>query len=173
MGYHLTVLRTRGDQQLPISKQEFAAATRTVPELTLEDTGDAARYERDGELRAMLFWNDGEIWTKVPEDDVIVVLLALAEKLKARVRGDELETYRSPGDSYTHPDDAAAVTGVDRRVEQVLRRRRVWSRVRTLATLTAAALALAYLALVLVNMARSAARSAPPNTPGPQQADRH
>jgi hypothetical protein len=151
MGYHLTVLRTRGEQQLPISQQEFSAAARALPELRLEDDGDAARYERDGELRARLFWNDGEIWTKGPEDDVIVVLVALAEKLSARVRGDALETYRGPGDCYTHPDDAPAVAEDHRRTQQIRRRRRLR---RTLAKLTVVALALTYVAIVLVNVLR-------------------
>jgi hypothetical protein len=80
---------------------------------------------RTGALQ--LWFGDGELWTKNPDDAALERMIALAGALGARVRGDEGETYRAPDDAYAHPDDeddrraAAAVS------EQWMRReRRTW-----------------------------------------------
>ena len=89
------------------------AAARNLPELRVNVDEGTAEYFADGIRRATLVWNDGEIWTKVPEADVIAVMLRLAEPLKARVRGDEFETYRSPTETYIHPDDKEAAENAE------------------------------------------------------------
>ncbi len=72
----------------------------------------------------------GQIATKVVEDDVLPVLLALAANLGARVRGDELETYRGLGDTYVHPDDAQAVALSERQDSQRRQRLLLWKIIR-------------------------------------------
>ncbi len=105
MSYHITILRTKGGKRLPITGAEFAAAVGSFPELRFDSAVETAEYFRSGELRATLMLQDGDIWTKVAEPDVIEVMIRLANVLNARVRGDEFETYRTPDDTYAHPDD--------------------------------------------------------------------
>jgi hypothetical protein len=128
MSYHLTILRTKGARSLPITEAEFAAAVAAVPELVGGPAARQAEYRRDGKVRAILRWRDGEIWTAVAEPDVIAVMLQLAERLGARVRGDECETYRTPEESYLHPDDRAEAerAGALSRSMQRATRRRQW-----------------------------------------------
>ncbi len=128
MGYHLTILRTEGSRSVPITKAEFEAAAGTVPELHVAAGAGQAEFRGDGKLRATLRWRAGEIWTAVAEPDVIAVMLRLAERLGARVRGDEFETYRTPDDSYLHPDDRAEKDRADAlsRSMQRATRRRQW-----------------------------------------------
>jgi hypothetical protein len=101
MGYHVTILRTRGKASRPIIEDEIERAAATLP---------GGRYDRaartlhaDGGLQ--LWYRDGQLWTKNPDDDGLDRMIALADALGARVRGDEGETYRAQGDAYTHPDD--------------------------------------------------------------------
>lgn len=123
MGYHVTILRTRGKVSLPIAEDEIERAAATVP---------GGRYDRaertlhaDGGLQ--LWYQDGELWTKNPDDDAIEQMIALADALGARVRGDEGETYRSLDDSYTHPDDEEAHRATAASLDRWRRReRRTW-----------------------------------------------
>ena len=39
----------------------------------------------------------------------------------ARVRGDEVETYRSASDYYSHPDDAEARSGICKTTKEIVR----------------------------------------------------
>lgn len=127
MGYHLTVLRTEGFRTLPIPRSEFVAEARRMPELILSVDETSAGYIRAGELRATIFWTEGVLWTKVPDEDVVTVLISLAERLQARVRGDDLETYRSAHETYVHPDDAQHIAQRDAQVARIRFRERVWS----------------------------------------------
>jgi len=114
MGYHVTILRTRGTQSLPIAGDEIERAAAALP---------GWRYDRaertlhaDGGLQ--LWSANGTLWTKNPDDAALERMIALADALGARVRGDEGETYRAPDDPYFHPDDEddrrAAVATSDR-----------------------------------------------------------
>ena len=128
MSYHFTILRTKGARSLPITEAEFAAAAAAVPELVVVYETRQAEYRRDGKVRAILRWRAGEIWTAVAEPDVIAVLLQVAERLGARVRGDEFETYRTPEESYLHPDDRAEKERAEELSRSMRRatRRRQW-----------------------------------------------
>jgi hypothetical protein len=101
-----------------------------------------ARLFRGDEVRATLTWSDGEIWTKSPDDDVLAMLLQVANRLDARVRGDELETYRGVGDTYVHPDDRADRTTSERDIQRLLARRRLWRALRLAALVIACGLLL-------------------------------
>jgi hypothetical protein len=123
MGCHVTILRTRGKVALPIGEDEIERAASAL---------SGWRYDRaertlhaDGGLR--LWFTDGELWTKNPDDVALERMIALAEVLDARVRGDEGETYRSPDDAYAHPDDEddrRAAAGVS--AQWARRERRTW-----------------------------------------------
>lgn len=134
MGYHLTILRTNAGKSLPITEAEFAAAVARIPSLRLDDDQRSARYVRGGELRSTLSLSEeGEVWTNTAEEDVLSVMLELAAPLKARVRGDENETYRSVSDAYVHPDDAEEVEAAETERRAHRKRRLIWNVVRIVA----------------------------------------
>ncbi|MFL6632652.1 MAG: hypothetical protein ACJ8HJ_10105 [Massilia sp.] len=101
MGYHVAIVRTRGAQALPIAEDEIERAAATLPGWRY----DRAERTLHADGRPQLWWADGELWTKNPDDAALGRMIALADALGARVRGDEGETYRSPDDAYPHPDD--------------------------------------------------------------------
>ena len=106
MGYHIRIVRTEKAQSVPILRGEFATAVRAIATLDLDVDETTARFVKKGELRSTLSLSDGEVWTNNAEEDVLAVMIELAGRLKARVRGDEGETYRSIAESYQHPDDS-------------------------------------------------------------------
>src|SRR6185503_10077857 len=110
MGYHVAILRTAAGVPSPILSSELSDATRAVSgwSLTQGET-PTLTYSPNGEEIVSLWHTDGELWAKNPSDEGLSAMIALAEQLEARVRGDELETYRTPTSSYVHPDDRAAV----------------------------------------------------------------
>ena len=102
MGYHVTILRTRGKESLPIAEDDIERAASALPGWRY----DRAERTLHGEGELQLWFQDGELWTKNPDDTALARMIALANALGARVRGDEGETYRTPDDAYAHPDDA-------------------------------------------------------------------
>jgi hypothetical protein len=47
-----------------------------------------------------LWWNRGEIYTKNPDEIAFGKLIAIAERLDAKVQGDDGEVYRADGASF-------------------------------------------------------------------------
>jgi hypothetical protein len=128
MSYHVTILRTHGGKQLPIGREEVVAAVESRPDLQASPGDDGTldvTVKARGEESPVLVWQDGEVWTRNPDADTLRLMIELAEALGARVRGDELETYRSPTESYVHPDDAAAVWVAKADVSKLIARHRV------------------------------------------------
>jgi predicted Zn-dependent protease len=113
MGYHVSIVRTRGGQQIPITEEEILSAI---------NSSSIFKADRDvrnefivtittgNDLPPCLWYSDGELWAKNPDDQTVDCMCELAAILGARVRGDELETYRSSSDVYLHPDDEAVRT---------------------------------------------------------------
>jgi len=112
MGYHVTILRTKNGKQEKILLSEVKDAIIAMPELKMK-AGTRGYFEislstqRDKEI--ILLWQNGEIWTKNPDDKTMQIMLNLAKRLNARVRGDDFETYKTPNESYKHQDDLAAI----------------------------------------------------------------
>jgi hypothetical protein len=133
MGYHLTILRTSQGIIDPISSEEVRG---------LADRLDGAQIEpcslKDGELNLVILRNgrlayrfvlqSGKLWAKNPEDDEIQVLIDIASQLGARVRGDEFETFRTPTDTYVHPDDKPLIQKAEEAATQIKKtaRHRQW-----------------------------------------------
>lgn len=105
MGYHVTILRSSQGKQLPISLSEAVSAAESIEGWTYTETPPTFEYSR-AEGTCALWYQDGELWTKNPEEWVINAMLVMAKRLKARVRGDEWETYDNDK-TYHHPDDIA------------------------------------------------------------------
>ena len=105
MGYHLTITKTKGTKRIEIPQAAFVEASSKEESLVLDYTKTIARFYQAGELIATLTWQDGEVWTKNSDDEVLALMLRLAKNLNAQVKGSEGETYRSVHESYLHPDD--------------------------------------------------------------------
>jgi hypothetical protein len=114
MGYHLTMLRTTGAASTPISEADVRAALPAMGG-RLAAVGGSAPIELvdpgRGDTSAILIHDAGagELWSSTPDPEFVALMLELAGLLGARVRGDEYETYRTPDQTYPHPDDAAAL----------------------------------------------------------------
>lgn len=112
MGYHVTILRTKDKQHEPITLEETKKLIASMPGFKLQPSTilkgsfEISLPQSDGE-EYVLLWQEGEIWTKNPDDKTMQVMLNLAKRLNARVRGDELETYVTLDETYQHPDDLA------------------------------------------------------------------
>ena len=127
MGYHVTILRTRQGRPVAIELAAILAAARAMPGVEVVASGQQFVLRKDGGEQLTLFWQDGEAWTSNPDEAALAVMLELAERLDARVRGDEFETYRTPQDSYFHPDDRKAFAQAHAEVDAMIRRTRLRS----------------------------------------------
>ena len=99
MGYHVAIVKTIGSADSVLERSEVSSVVADAPEL-----------EFDGEVLSLrgapfLEFSDGELWLKNPDESDLAGMIELAAKLDGRVRGDELETYSSISESYSHPDD--------------------------------------------------------------------
>lgn len=111
MSYHVTILRTRAGRRLPIERAEVESAIASRPGLVATVNGGGGldvRIAGHGGAAPLLVWDDGELRATDPAPATLELMIELAAALGggARVRGDDLETYRAPGDAYRHPDDA-------------------------------------------------------------------
>lgn len=111
MGYHVTIVRTSNGQAVPITRDELARALPAMNGRLDLSPGrppwSALCQPGKGDAGELLFFDDGELWAKTPGDEFVALMIELADLLGARVRGDELETYRTLEDVYQHPDDHA------------------------------------------------------------------
>ena len=127
MGYHITILRSDGARQIPIAEPEMLELLRSRPDLSFREA-EAGHIEfgpADRPAAPLLVWQNGEIWTDGPDEATLSLMLELAERLGARVRGDELETYRTPTETYLHPDDARKSGDDAALVKEMLHKRRI------------------------------------------------
>lgn len=120
MGYHVAILRSACGRLVAIELDEARAA---ACELGWSFTEAPPTFELKREEKTCTLWYDhGELWAKTPNEWEIASMLALATKLRARVRGDEYETYSSPNDTYSHPDDLQLQKEDQARSLELLRR---------------------------------------------------
>lgn len=113
MGYHVHVLRTESGRTRPIAEDEVRQAVMPMAgRLEVMPGREPLLLYRpslgdDSEIVAFDA-GDGVLWADGPSDPLLELMIELAGRLGARVRGDEFETYRSLTDTYVHPDDRAA-----------------------------------------------------------------
>lgn len=111
MGYHVNILRLSGQVEELFTRAEIDALVKSDPSLSaIEDEKGYVTIERDlsvaGAENAYLFFHKGMLWAKNPQRSSLQLMLDIADKLGARVRGDENETYITPDETMMHPDDA-------------------------------------------------------------------
>lgn len=121
MGYHVTILRTSQGIQLPISLEEAVSVASHIDGWRYYESPPT--FEFHGKPGSCTLWyQDGEIWAKNPEEWQLDVMVALAERLNARVRGDEWETYDSADKTFQHPDDIPLRKAAEARAKILLTR---------------------------------------------------
>jgi hypothetical protein len=106
MGYHVNIIRTDRGKQLPITLEEIVSATAGIDGWRHVESPPTFEFHGKQDSCTLLY-QDGELWTKNPEAWQLPVMVALARRLNARVRGDEWETYDEAGNTFQHPDDIA------------------------------------------------------------------
>lgn len=114
MGYHVAIVRTAGAKQIPLTRAEIMGLPITFPDWRYDAEQEALIEVVGGDDAPALWASEGELWTKNPSDATLAAMISFATHLGARVRGDEMETYRTVEDSYVHPDDARAVSALKR-----------------------------------------------------------
>jgi hypothetical protein len=131
MGYLVTVVRTVGKERVPIAREELARAVSNLAQMLLtrdHEGRPVIAILRDGKADPALTLHHGEIWANSPDRATLQAMIELAQLLKARVRGDGFETYRTVDDVYDHPDDHDEKNAAEQAMHNVRRRadRRQW-----------------------------------------------
>jgi hypothetical protein len=105
MGYDVSVIRTVSGRRQRFSVDDFSTLARNYPEWSYDSASETLE-RRSGDEQG--FWMSAsamELTAKEPTERQIELTLEVAHALGARVRGDNLETYRTPTDTFNHPDD--------------------------------------------------------------------
>jgi hypothetical protein len=118
MGYHITIRREPGAPDITV--EEFATASTSFPELQFDTIAGSAGLFKNGRLEATLMHQEGEIWTKVPEPEVVHLMVRLASSLRAKAYGDEDEWYSEDGQAHYPPGFLEAR---DIKIQKIKRRR--------------------------------------------------
>ena len=115
-------MRTEDGAVSPLSEGEIIEAVKESAIFSF----DGKSLDRSGNF--FLSFSNGELWLKNPTERDLEDMLALAKNLKSRVRGDELETYRSPTESYAHADDSESLANAQRQLKAIkaATRKRQW-----------------------------------------------
>ena len=98
MGYEVHITRAAlwtESERNPISLEEWLAVVRFDPALELDmDNGPSdVLFIEHPEAPAPLWWCEGRIFTKNPDEATILKMPEIASRLGAKVQGDDLETY--------------------------------------------------------------------------------
>lgn len=110
MGYHVQIIRKSGGVVRAIQKSEIEklvgliSGARIAPPSLKSATLDLI-VMHEGKDACWLTLQNGVLWSKDPEPNELKIMISLAQKLDARVRGDNFESYRSPDDTYIDAED--------------------------------------------------------------------
>jgi hypothetical protein len=109
MGYNVYITRASSfldTQSFPILESEWLAVAGIDPDLKLSSHGYIEQQGQDGQIEKIYAWNyvahpdrppfwfmNGAIETKNPDEQTVAKMVTLAEKLQAKVIGEEGEVY--------------------------------------------------------------------------------
>jgi hypothetical protein len=104
MGYDLHITRRKNwsDTGNDISPPEWLACVEKDPELTLSPENGLYFVQWSGKSRdpnPWLDWDQGNIFTKNPDEPLIEKMVAIATELRAVVQGDDGEIYGAGGEA--------------------------------------------------------------------------
>ena len=126
MAYHVSLINTNKkdiSSKLIMNKEkfkEFLFKEFNMKEEINKNGNLEFYYDKDDPSFTIFYTEgiEGEYYINTTDDKHIEKLIAIAEKLNdgTRVRGDEVETYKSLEDVYIHPDDVLLnnITFMDR-----------------------------------------------------------
>ena len=130
MGYDLHITRAddwSDSHANPISAEEWLAVVAADPELKLDPANGPhfAVWTQGADPEGAWFdWSDGQVFTKNPDRATLATMLRLAERLGAKVQGDDGELYTDP----SQLDDTVQIAnGVTPEVRSYLRWKRFMS----------------------------------------------
>jgi hypothetical protein len=123
MGYDLHITRKKYwcDEEGPvISPEEWLAVVRDDPELTLSAENGPYFANWSGPSRYPDPWLDyfeGDVFAKNPDDPLIEKMVQIADRLGAKVQGDDGEVYPGAGQSprQEEPDETEEMDQVPAR----------------------------------------------------------
>lgn len=113
MGHYVTILRSRGGVPLPLDDDEVERTAGTLPGWRYDRATGTLTSQRADDRGLQVWLADGALWARNPDAAALARLITLAGALGARVRGPDGATYRTPYETYRHPDDAAALPRAD------------------------------------------------------------
>lgn len=105
------MVRTAGGKAFPLSLHEVERVPLAF-DVWKYDTLQSALVKESKDI-PVLWFKDGELWTRNPDDATVADMIWISDHIGARVRGDELETYRSATETYIHPEDIAKKAKAD------------------------------------------------------------
>ena len=100
MGYdiHITRRNSWSDKGEPaITRQEWQAILADDSDLDRLDDDDAQMLDPSRRAGRRFYYADGSVFVRKPNKPVLMKMLAIAEKLGARVVGDDDEVYSRDG----------------------------------------------------------------------------
>ena len=107
MGYCLYITRATSwaeSEGHPIRGEEWLAVVGEDPDLSLSDGCPSPHFAvwrgESGHEEPWFDWADGAIYTKNPDGPVIRKMVSIAERLGARVQGDDGEEYDGSEEGY-------------------------------------------------------------------------
>ena len=114
MSYLVVILRTRGQLELPLTEDEVQSAVAGFKYLNTRKNsrGLVEIVGADNDDSFVFTLIEGQIVAKNPSHDHLQLLIDLARTLDARVRGDEMETYCSPTETFLHEDDCEEINKI-------------------------------------------------------------
>jgi hypothetical protein len=122
MGYHLTIIRPNDK---PIRFNELVEASCSIGQFRVDESNKNISIEINGEVLYVHCINQIVFTDNVTSNQVIKKLVHLAQALDGRLRGDEMETYREDGTSFTHPEDSDEFAHHEKGVAKIVRRRKI------------------------------------------------
>jgi hypothetical protein len=114
VGYDLHITRAANwaeNEGAEITADEWLAVVRNDPELSLVPENGLYFAQWTGASKhpePWLDWFNGNVYTKAPDSATLRKMVQIAQRLEARVQGDEGELYSGdePLDGYTDDADA-------------------------------------------------------------------
>jgi hypothetical protein len=96
MGHYLHITRREDwyDKGHDISADEWLSYVESDPELSIDEIN--GKYFADWKDDGWLDWHRGEIYTKNPRKKLVEKMIQIANRLDAKVQGDEGEVYTDP-----------------------------------------------------------------------------
>ncbi len=126
MSYCISIIG--GSRETPLN---FEAILRSIDSRSgfhpfSRDDTFGVTLQRAGGLEVDLFWSEEEcsLYTTHPETDILAAMIDLAQAVNGRVRGQNFETYKTPYESYVHPDDQELIKQVKKSSAKIHRRAR-------------------------------------------------